>query len=222
MHLRLTVLLWIVAGTITTNVALFGQDAAKPAAKNYQVDTANSKIYVKVGSATRLGHPHGVEGRLKSGAVGFGGDGELVFDMASFTADTPDARKWVGLEGKKVSESEAKKVTEAMKSSDVLNVAQFPTATFKISAAAPQDKQAAGAPGAYQLDGTFALHGIEHKLQFQAKLAPTDKPGILKLSGTFTIKQTDYGITPYSALGGLAKVADELQIWGELLLSPAK
>ena len=70
MHLRLTVLLWMVAGTLATSVALFGQDAAKPATKTYQVDTANSKIYVKVGSATRLGHPHGVEGRLKSGAVG--------------------------------------------------------------------------------------------------------------------------------------------------------
>jgi hypothetical protein len=34
----------------------------KKAANAYQVDTKASRVFVKVGSATRLGHPHGVEG----------------------------------------------------------------------------------------------------------------------------------------------------------------
>ena len=37
-----------------------------------------------------------------------------------------------------------------------------------------------------------------------------------------TGKQTDHGITPYSAVGGLVKVTDALEITGELLLGPAK
>ena len=40
------------------------------------------------------------------------------------------------------------------------------------------------------------------------------------MSGTFRLKQTNYGIKPYSAAGGLAKVADELEISGDLELKP--
>jgi polyisoprenoid-binding protein YceI len=197
---------------------------SKPAegAKTYRVDADASRIYVKVGSATRIGHPHGVEGNLKSGKISLGGEGELVFDMSSFKADTQEARKKVGLEGKKISENEAKKVNDAMLSTDVLDVGKFPTAAYKITALKPADEQEAGAPGMYQVAGRFTLHGTEKPLQFKAKLERTDKEGVFKLSGSFAIKQSDYGVTPYSAAGGLAKVADELEISGELLLSSAK
>jgi hypothetical protein len=188
------------------------------AGHSYQVDIEASRVFVKVGSATRLGHQHGVEGKLKSGKVTLGAGGELVFDMKSFTADTEEARKKVGLEGKKVSESEAKKVTDTMRSADVLDVEKFPTAVYKIVAIKPAEKQDAGAPGIYQVNGRFTLHGAEQPLQFKAKLERTNKEGVLKLRGSFTVKQTAYGMTPYSAAGGLAKVADELEILGELRL----
>jgi polyisoprenoid-binding protein YceI len=197
---------------------------SKPAeeGKTYQVDTSASRVYVKVGSATRIGHPHGVEGYLKSGNITPGAGGELVFDMKSFKADTPEARKKVGLEGKKLSDNEAKKVNEAMLGADVLNAEKFPTATYKIIAVKPAEKQDAGASGLYHVNGRFTLHGAEQPLQFKAKLERTDKEGVLRLSGSFVIKQTDYGITPYTAAGGLAKVADELEIIGELVLSSAR
>jgi polyisoprenoid-binding protein YceI len=196
------------------------QEKAAPA--TYDVDVKASRIYIKVGTATRLGHEHGVEGNLKSGKVTLGGEGELVFDMASLTADTAKARKRVGLEKKKVSQNEAKKVTQAMRSADVLNVEKHPTATFRASAIKPLDKQTAGEPGAYQIEGSFSLHGTEKKLQFKGKVERADKEGQLKATGTFTIKQTDYGMKPYAAAGGLAKVADELEISGELVLKPAE
>jgi polyisoprenoid-binding protein YceI len=200
------------------------QPDSKPAedAKTYQVDSAASRIYVKVGSATRIGHPHGVEGGLKSGKISLGGEGELVFDMNSFKADTQEARKKVGLEGKKVTENEAKKVNEAMLSGDVLDVGSFPTAAYKITTIKAAEKQEAGAVGLYQVAGRLTLHGAEKPLQFKAKLEHTDKEGIFTLSGSFTIKQSHYGMTPYSAAGGLAKVADELEISAELLLNSAK
>src|SRR5262249_33530072 len=137
------------------------------------------------------------------------------------TADTAEARKHVGLEKKKVSENEAKKVTEAMRGGDVLDVAQYPTATYRISSVAPLDKQAAGEPGAYQVEGRFTLHGAEQKLPFTARGERTAKEGALRMTGTFSLRQTDYGIKPYPAAGGLAKVADELEITGELVLRPA-
>jgi polyisoprenoid-binding protein YceI len=186
----------------------------------YEVDCEASRIYVKVGSASRLGHEHGVEGKLKSGTLTFGGDGELVFDMESFTADTAEARKRVGLEKKKVSANEAKKVTETMRGADVLGVAEHPKATFRITSITPLDKQAVSEPGAYQVEGSFTLHGTEQKLPFKAKVERGDKEGQLRMTGAFTIKQTDFGIKPYSAAAGLAKVADQLEISGDLILKP--
>jgi polyisoprenoid-binding protein YceI len=191
-------------------------------AKTYQVDTDASRVYVKVGSATRIGHPHGVEGKLKSGKISPGAGGELVFDLRSFTADTREARRKVGLAGKRLSENEAKKVNQTMRGADVLDVEKFPTATYRIIVIKPAERQEAGAPGVYEVNGRFALHGAEQPLRFKARLERTDKEGVLKLSGSFAIKQTDYGMQPYSAAGGLAKVADELEITGELLLGPEK
>jgi polyisoprenoid-binding protein YceI len=195
---------------------------ATPQSAAWEVDVNSSRIYVKVGLATRLGHAHGVEGRLKSGKLTLGGGGELIFDMASFTADTPAARKRVGLEKKKVSQNEAKKVTAAMRSATVLDVAKYPTATCRLGSITPLDKQKAPEAGTYRLEGRFTLHGTEKKLQFKAKLEPPGKEGVSKLTGSFTIRLTDYGIQPPSAAGGLAKSADELTIMGDLVLKPVK
>jgi polyisoprenoid-binding protein YceI len=190
--------------------------------KTYEVDVAASRVYVKVGSATRIGHPHGVEGKLKSGSIHLGAGGKLVFDMTSFKTDTQEARKKVGLEKKKISTNEVKKVQKTMLSADVLDVEKFPTATCNIISIKPADRQEAGNPGTYQVNGRLSLHGAEQPLVFKAKLERGDKKGTFELSGSFTIKQTAYGIKPYSAAGGLVKVADDLEITGELVLGPAK
>src|SRR5262249_2559987 len=99
-----------------------------------------------------------------------------------------------------------------------LDVGKYPTATYQISSIRPLDKQAAGEPGTYQLEGKFTLHGVEKELALKAKLERADKDGLVRMTGSFTIKQTDYGMTPVSAAAGLAKVADELEITGELVL----
>jgi polyisoprenoid-binding protein YceI len=219
-HVRCWIGLLTLSACLGIGVRATPANAAEPAAV-YEVDVEASRIYIKVGATTRLGHAHGVEGKLKSGKLTFGREGELVFDMASFTADTADARKRVGLEDKKVTETEVKTVTETMRGERVLDVDKYPTATFQIASVTPLDKQPAGRPGDYELEGRFTLHGVERKLHLKAKVEPTDKPGVLRLTGTFTVRQTDHGIKPVTAVGGLARVADELEIIGELSLRPA-
>ena len=215
----------LLIGVIFTACQFFQTDAVADApagAKAYQVDTAASRAFIKVTSGTRLGHPHGVEGRLKSGKLTFGGDGDLVFDMSTFTADTTESRKRAGLEGEKTSASDAQKVTQTMRGADVLDTARFATATFHMNVIQPSDGQAAGAPGMYKVQGAFTLHGVEKKIELNAKLEPADQPPKMRFSGSFKIKQSDYGIKPYSTLGGAVKVADELEITGDLLLSSEK
>jgi polyisoprenoid-binding protein YceI len=220
-HLRLRIgVLAFPVCLLAAATAFLTLAGAKAAPSTWEVNTDASRVFVKVGLATRLGHEHGVQGNLKSGKLTLGGEGELVFDMASFTADTAEARKRVGLESKPVSETEAQKVTETVRGPQVLNVNQYPTATYRISSTTPLDKQAAGEPGDYQLEGRFTLHGTEQKVPVKAKVERGDKGG-LKMTGTFTIKQTDYGMKPVSAAGGLAKSADELEISADLAFRPA-
>jgi polyisoprenoid-binding protein YceI len=204
---------------------LWGEPKPSTPAGAYRVDTRASRVYIKVGSATRVGHHHGVEGKLKSGRVVFGGKGELVIDTTSFRADTAAARRRAGLDPE-FKPSEARQVTATMRGGRILDVAQFPTATYRIDAITPLDGQAEGAAGTYRLAGRFTLHGVERKLRFKAKVGPADQearslPGALLLSGSFTVRQSDYGIKPYAALGGVVRVADELRIWGDVVLIPS-
>ncbi len=193
-----------------------------PAARDgaLQVDTAASRAYIKVGSTTRLGHPHGVVGQLSAGSVTLGGSGELEFDMRSFVADRPEARNYVGLTGS-VSASDAQKTTGTMQGKDVLNVAKFPIARYVFRSATPLDGQSAGAPGNYRLDGDFTLHGVARPLPLTATVEKTDTLGVLRMRCGFAILQSQYGMKPYSAVGGLVGVEDKLEIWGDLIVRQA-
>jgi polyisoprenoid-binding protein YceI len=188
----------------------------------FQVDTKTSRVYARVDAGSRLGHPHGVEGTLAAGRLQLDGAGELVIDLTSFQVDTDAARGYVGLTGS-VSAGDRSKTTANMQSADVLNVAVYPRATYAIAAVKPLDGQAPGQPGRYQLVGKFTLHGATQVIGLMARAEPVpNQPGQLRLRGQFAVNQTDFGITPYSALGGIVKVADTVTIWGDLILTPAK
>ncbi len=198
-----------------TTPAANGPKPTEPAA--LAVDTAASRVYIRVGAEGIGGHSHGVEGRLASGSIRPGGPGELVFATPTFVADTPNARAYVGLGGS-VSASDRQKTTENMLGSYVLDVRHYPQARFAISRAVPMDGQSPGVSGRYRLDGRFTLHNVARPLSILATLEPTNTPGALRMRGAFAIIQSQYGITPFSALGGLVRVADKLEIWGDLIL----
>lgn len=186
----------------------------------YRVDSNASRVYVRIDSATRLGHAHGIEGRLSPSEVSFAGSGSLVFDMTSFQADTNAARQYVGLD---LNFSNAAAVNTNMRSPAVLDVGRFPKAVFTISSIAPKGSQAAGEAGRYQVAGNLNLRGVSRNVVFIAALQQSKQtPDAMRLTGSFTILQSSYGIEPYSALGGLIRLADEMQISGDLVLLPAK
>jgi len=194
--------------------------ATQPA--TYHVFTSGSRVYVRIDKATRLGHEHGVIGQLTSGSFSFAGAGELVFDMNTFVADTPDARRYVGLSAE-FPASDAAKVNANMRGPDVLDVGRYPTATFKVTSVQALDNQALGEPGRYQFNGNFTLHGITRPLSFTTRFERNpQRADVWHLRGAFTVLQTAYGITPYSAAGGFIKIADTLTIWGDLVLTESK
>ena len=55
------------------------------------------------------------------------------------------------------------------------------------------------APGQLQAIGTLRFHGVAKEIQFKA--SRQDEKGAIRITGTFPIKMTDYGIPPPSLLG---------------------
>lgn len=181
------------------------------------VDVANSRAFIFVGKVG-LGHEHAIEGRLASGAIHLGATqnaGTLVFDMRSFQADTDVARKYIGLEGTTPLQTQ-RDVTANMLSPAVLDANRFPQATYRIDSARALDAADAAQKPKFLLEGQFTLHNVTRPLKIE--VVATHYPHGTKLQGSFMIRQTDFGITPYSKAFGAIGVADPLKIWGDLWL----
>ena len=180
-----------------------------------EVDLARSRVFIFVGK-TGLGHDHGVVGQLKSGVLHLGAKqqaGQLVFDMKTFVADTPEARRFVGLSGETDAKTR-KAVTQNMLGADVLDAAKYPTATFNISSSLATAPPNAKSPPLFILDGQFTLHGVTKPLRLTIQVEEDSSSAHVR--GGFSIRQTDFGITPYSKAFGAIGVADTLKIWGDL------
>lgn len=194
-----------------------------------QLELEHSRVLIFVGKRG-FGHDHAVVGRLTRGLLrpGNGGSlGGLEFDLKSFVADTREAREAIGLPGETDADTQ-RQVTDNLRSPAVLHVEKFPTATFQVvslqqTGGSPANGETAGTEPtgpeqAWLLKGNFTLHGTTRLVEIPVKTRETN--GWTHLTGRFTIKQTDYGIRPFSKAFGAVGVADELTIWGDLWLYP--
>ncbi len=214
----------VAAIAIEAQVTFAGDDAvgstgnANPA--SVDVDVNRSRVYTFVGK-TGFGHEHGVTGRLKSGSIRLGADrdaGQLVFDLTSFSADTSEARRYVGLEGE-TDASTQEQVTANMLGAYVLDTEHYPTATFLIKSALPLRENRREGVKRYQLEGQFTLHGVTRPLRIFAEARA--ESGAIRLRGAFALLQTDYGIKPFSKALGAVGVTDKLKIYGDILIVTA-
>jgi YceI-like domain len=180
-----------------------------------EIALEQSRVYIHVGKSG-FGHEHAVAGMLRAGHIHLGAEqnaGELVFEMASFVADPDYARKFVGLEG--ISDPDTQqKVTANMLGPDVLDVAQYPIAEFRIASAKATETKSQRGLGIYEFAGEFSLHGTTKPIRFRAEVEQLD--GRSRILGSFTIRQTDFGMTPYTKAFGTIGVADQLRIYGDL------
>jgi polyisoprenoid-binding protein YceI len=96
-------------------------------------------------------------------------------------------------------------------------VKQYPTATFEINSAERLAETASSGHPRFVLDGQFTLHGKTQPLSVEAE-AISDAEG-LRLSGSFALQQTQFGIKPYRKAFGAVGVKDVLTVHGEIYLS---
>ncbi len=144
----------------------------------------------KSGLLSGLAHNHVIQAPIASGSVDASGRAvELSFSVADMKVLDPDA-----------SDSERQKIEATMKGPEVLDPAKFPVINFVSTGASTSS------PGHTQVTGTLTLHGASRQVSLPVVLQDG------KYSGSITLKQTDYGITPVKIAGGAVRVKDEIVI----------
>lgn len=184
------------------------------------VQIESSRVYIHV-DKTGLGHEHGVVGMLKEGHIELGVDanaGWLVFDMPTFVADVPYARKYVGVAGE-TSASTQREVTQNMLGPDVLDVKKYPTAVFKVSSTVKAAEPSRSGLPVYQFVGQLTLHGVVRPVTFAAEVETRGR--LHRIRGQFVMRQSQFGIPPLRKALGAIGVADDLVVHGDVLVVAA-
>jgi len=196
------------------------QRQGKTALQAGDINTDFSRVYIFVDRTTALGHAHGVEGRLRSGNVMMNNNhlGVLVFDMKSFDADTPTGRKVFGL-ADDIDPGTRKKVNENMLGAEILDANKYPEAKLENVKLTATGKISDRKLPEYVMEGDFTLHSTTRKISAICDFE--EKNGWNHLRGKFRIRQTDYGIKPYTRALGAVGIKDELLIFGDLWIAPS-
>jgi polyisoprenoid-binding protein YceI len=95
----------------------------------------------------------------------------------------------------------------------VLEADRFPSATF-ASGTITVDKLSSDLLRAH-VTGELSFHGFTQNHSFDARV--TNMGSILRISGDFSLRQSNYGIEPFSFAGGALRLQDELKFNFEIV-----
>ena len=157
----------------------------------------------KAGLLSVLAHDH---------IIGIRGYSGRVFISPRGIADSGlelqiDTRSLVVLD-EKVSAGDRAKITRSMHD-EVLESARFPEARFRSTGVTGITEGRDGEVR-FQLAGELTLHGVTRSVVLPVTLRRL--AGELRASGRYVLKQTDFGIRPYSTAGGAIRVKNEVVI----------
>ena len=169
------------------------------------------RIYAfRAGSAARLGHNHVLSAPRFSGFFhlpgGSADDGrfDLLFRLDQLEIDNAAYRAQLGSAFSSVIDADAVAGTrEHLLGADGLQADRFPFVrihSVQISGEAPK----------FAVRAQIQLHGQDRELWIPLDVAGL--PDRLSVSGSFVLRQSDFGVQPYSLLGGLLSVQDEVVV----------
>jgi YceI-like protein len=175
----------------------------------YRIDPGTSRILIYVyreGSLARIGHDHVVASHEVRGYALIpdslnGARTDFYFRAATLTVDETELRSNAGFTTE-LSAEDVENTRQRMLRA-VLDAEQYP---FVQIHAIP----ASGKPPDLVLSVEVTLHGVTRALQMPVKLAVNR--GRFSVQGEADIRQSDFGITPFSVFGGALAVKDELHI----------
>jgi polyisoprenoid-binding protein YceI len=175
----------------------------------YLIDPAASRFTVQAfatGLLSAFGHsPHiainGVEGEIQ-----FVPD---TYDAFSLRATAKTSELEVLDEMKR---EDRKKLEQAMYG-QVLEVSRFPEAVYESKKV--DVKHVAQDSILAHVAGELSFHGVTMPQDFDARVI--DSGDRLRISGAFSLLQSDYGIEPFSFAGGALRLKDELKFAFEFI-----
>ena len=171
----------------------------------FRVDSRESLVVIEVrrsGSLARLGHDHVVASHEIVGyAAPDEGRADLYVALARMQVDEAALRKEAGFDTQP-SESDIEG-TRANMLEKVLEADKFPFALIGV-------REANARRGDVTLSVAITLHGSTRTLQVPAEIeADAEK---MSVTGRFSFEQSDFGITPYSLLGGAIAVKNGVEL----------
>jgi hypothetical protein len=166
------------------------------------IATAQSLIAVTVrrgGVLARLGHDHVVASRAITGTVAPAQNrADFQFRLDQMTVDEAGLRAIAGLE--KQPSPEAIEGTRTNMLTKVLDAERYPIVAIHAERVAP------GQP----LQVAITLHGVTRRLAIPVDLR--EENGIVTVSGTVNLKQTDFDLVPFSVMAGAMAVLDQMEL----------
>lgn len=169
----------------------------------YRIEPARSLAVITVrrgGSLARLGHDHVVASRHVQGLIAPGeGRADLYLPLAELSVDEPSLRAEAGLDTQPSGADIA--ATRANMLDKVLEVQRFPFALIRVSGPAAMTANA-------RLGIEITLHGTTRRFDLPVRIAMAN--GELNVAGTLEFDQSEFGIVPFSVLGGAIQVQDRL------------
>lgn len=169
----------------------------------HRIVAGDSLITITVrrgGPLARMGHDHVVATRLVEGFVDMQqGRTELRFRLDQLTVDEAALRKEAGLETQP--SVDAIDGTRRNMFSKVLRADSYPWVLVKAAFEGNSRNM---------LRAEITLHGVTR--EYRVPLQLREDGATVLASGAFTVRQTDFGLTPFAVFGGALAVKDELEL----------
>jgi hypothetical protein len=170
-----------------------------------RIDPGRSVIVIEVhraGSLAHLGHDHVVASHDANGYIAPDeGRADIYAALDTLVVDEADLRNAAGFETHPTAGDIA--ATRRNMLDKVLESERFPFVLVAVDGAAARQAQ-------QTLPVTVALHGITRRVD---ALVDVQRSGDnISVAGSFSIDQSQFGIVPYSILGGAVAVQDRVDI----------
>jgi polyisoprenoid-binding protein YceI len=186
-------------------------------ARAFDIVPASSLVTILVhraGPLAKFGHNHVVTSGEETGFAWEGPDPassgfEIHVPVASLVVDDPAARAAAGADFPgEVPESAREGTYRNMTRPEVLGAAEFPEVIVRCDTLAGTWEQPVAVTD-------LTIRGATRRVEIPIELERTAERLVAR--GSFLVRQTEFGITPFSAAGGAIQVGDELALSFEIV-----
>lgn len=189
-------------------LALLGAARADDSAKDtFQIDVKASELRLHVkkkGALKAFAHDHDMVANVFTGSVTWSASAP---ERASVSFEV--ATKDIAVLDPQLSASDRASVLKTMQSDEVLDVVKYPRIAFHSTSVVVKPKTADGKQP-LAVVGRLALHGTSKQATLDVVL--TEKDGVIEVTGEHPLKQSDYGMEPYSTGLGSIGVQDVIEV----------